>query len=610
VLWIAALFTGIGLWSDSQRDDRHWPKRFKSPAGLQKRILYAASKYPKDWVTRHALMALHKASSVYRNAVHATRWNFEELPLYRLLPDHTVSDPRIEPHVFWFFREINRIYSSGQHPNDLRRYHGSPEQDERELAGQWPSIIDWVTQTRADLLAHTWREAIGEAEHWHQAGFSSEGTYQSSVLPGVPVLIWEDGARLDRLVTRQQLEQEGQSMNHCVGGYWPSVRDGSAIIYSYRDKDGVPYGTMEIAGDTRWTVQVRQFKGHDDGPCIHDGHTARLESLWSFLVEHVGDVEGETLAFSQPWCQISQDKLDELNELSEDLNTAEKQTKWVEKWEPIWEELEQVKKELKPHRTRIEAHRSSGYNQKFYEEMMEEATDPDFIEQYRQAILEAKEAHLDPEVVEAIQAKMEPFEDRESELEEQLEEIGPSDVESDMDDIISAVNTKCESGYWCINSEDSGYDCELDETDPDYYQAFHMVINGEYDNPEITVRFYPNRDPSESYLYTGHTYHQGEGDSDDLSSSDDFLDFLTSNNFLRVIDPKKTAQSKKEQVDLEGDSEPRWVTGMDKEDFLLGHDDFVAEHGTSKGRYGAMNRTRAHAHRTWPRILRRPSSFD
>lgn len=57
---------------------------------------------------------------------------------------------------------------------------------------------------------------------------------------------YPDGWTVQRLTTSQQLEDEGDKMGHCVGGYAPQVERGHTLIYSLRDHQNEPHATWEI----------------------------------------------------------------------------------------------------------------------------------------------------------------------------------------------------------------------------------------------------------------------------------------------------------------------------------------------------------------------------
>lgn len=111
-----------------------------------------------------------------------------------------------------------------------------------------------------------------------------------------------------RLVTsKAYLDAEGQCVQHCVGGYWPHVRDGVQSIISVVDTrpDSVcptrdpdlnankehitvygPHSVCTIALDGRYDANnpknVLQMKGLRNGPVIAEAHDA----IWTFLLKH------------------------------------------------------------------------------------------------------------------------------------------------------------------------------------------------------------------------------------------------------------------------------------------------------------------------------------
>lgn len=57
-----------------------------------------------------------------------------------------------------------------------------------------------------------------------------------------------DGYKLIPLLTPDQLQEEGNRMEHCVGSYTKKVADGRCIIYSLRDKEDNSKVTIELVG--------------------------------------------------------------------------------------------------------------------------------------------------------------------------------------------------------------------------------------------------------------------------------------------------------------------------------------------------------------------------
>lgn len=66
---------------------------------------------------------------------------------------------------------------------------------------------------------------------------------------GNPQDAW-NGNSPDELL-RQQLKYEGETMQHCVGGYCPDVLEGRSRIFSLRDAKGEPHVTVEVSPQPR-----------------------------------------------------------------------------------------------------------------------------------------------------------------------------------------------------------------------------------------------------------------------------------------------------------------------------------------------------------------------
>jgi len=67
---------------------------------------------------------------------------------------------------------------------------------------------------------------------------------------GETVYEFRDGSTIQRLMTPEQLQFEGDEMGHCVGGYSDEVERGDTLIYSLRDKRGQPHATIEMTPAT------------------------------------------------------------------------------------------------------------------------------------------------------------------------------------------------------------------------------------------------------------------------------------------------------------------------------------------------------------------------
>lgn len=134
-------------------------------------------------------------------------------------------------------------------------------------------VLDHLrTERPADLMARSCEDLLDAAEAWHDQLRRARKLGDAPVA-GLPVASWPDGSRLERLVTRDQLEQEGVSMGHCVGGYWARARDGVAVVLSYRGPDGVSRATLEISPSA---LRVVQAQGPGNDPVADPQVVARL----------------------------------------------------------------------------------------------------------------------------------------------------------------------------------------------------------------------------------------------------------------------------------------------------------------------------------------------
>lgn len=69
---------------------------------------------------------------------------------------------------------------------------------------------------------------------------------EAAQIRGEMVHSYPDGWSIQRLNTPKSLQDEGNAMGHCVGGYWPGVQNGSSAIYSLRDHHNEPHVTIEV----------------------------------------------------------------------------------------------------------------------------------------------------------------------------------------------------------------------------------------------------------------------------------------------------------------------------------------------------------------------------
>jgi hypothetical protein len=214
--------------------------------------------------------------------------NNEDEPEKLLLPEVGLRNPELERYTAWIAREIDRgllerwieIATLPPRPSATTRsevvhpmrqakdfVNAEVETRRRRLQEHWPSLMDWVEATGSDLYRYDLEGAIAASHAWHDQ-FKGKAGYREATSRGIVWVRWPDGATIERLVTAKLLEEEGDSMGHCVGGYWSEVRDGNSIVYSYRDPQGIPQATLEVdSGEVSETRgETIQLQGPDDGP--------------------------------------------------------------------------------------------------------------------------------------------------------------------------------------------------------------------------------------------------------------------------------------------------------------------------------------------------------
>jgi hypothetical protein len=276
----------------------------RPPAGLRARIEWALRTYPDgrthlliwDVVVRRVVFKggvwrqEQHVARTYRHDAEPISWDLDRynrplLSTWRMpmddvwMPEPELRATWLEPLIPWLARELHGLRDDAENPEWYRLInHDTPE---------WSRLIDWVGQMGPDLFRYTVPGAIEASRRWHDSLKGKAGYRETARQHGIVVARWPDGAVVERLVTPLQLEEEGDAMGHCVGGYWPDVREGRTSIYSYRDPAGVPQATLEIRfeihlepgdGRARRLIGIRQLQGPDDSAITDPAAAHRLLS--------------------------------------------------------------------------------------------------------------------------------------------------------------------------------------------------------------------------------------------------------------------------------------------------------------------------------------------
>jgi len=122
-------------------------------------------------------------------------------------------------------------------------------------------IIDWATDTKADLFAYDFQEANLEQSNWHQQMLNQYGI-ESVDIPEIDndriVFRFSDKKHFLYLLNSSDLKHEGKALGHCVGGqnYKNKVKNKLSLILSLRDQKNESHITIEI--DTKSSQVVQQ----------------------------------------------------------------------------------------------------------------------------------------------------------------------------------------------------------------------------------------------------------------------------------------------------------------------------------------------------------------
>jgi hypothetical protein len=152
----------------------------------------------------------------------------------------------------WLARELVKIKKAN------RRYDPGWKARADDVRGKGSAIALWQQQERIDL--GQWRipsvlKALEEFE-----------VEDDDVSQGEIVYEFDDGWTVQQLETSEQLDDEGEAMQHCVGGYCEQVEHGAVEIFSLRDPKGRPHVTIEFDPGLNIVKQVRGKQNADPTP--------------------------------------------------------------------------------------------------------------------------------------------------------------------------------------------------------------------------------------------------------------------------------------------------------------------------------------------------------
>ena len=121
-------------------------------------------------------------------------------------------------------------------------------------------IIDWASETSADIFKYDFDKALQAQADWHQEMMEKYRIEQMRIpeIDSDRILFrFSDKEHFLYLLNDKELKYEGSMMGHCVGGknYKSKVKNKQSLILSIRDKNNIPHVTIEIDINSRTTVQ-------------------------------------------------------------------------------------------------------------------------------------------------------------------------------------------------------------------------------------------------------------------------------------------------------------------------------------------------------------------
>jgi len=220
-------------------------------------------------------------------------------------------------------------------------------------------LAQWFVATRPDLTKLDAAEAIEAAEEWAEEREQGEKAQKQQ---GEIVHTFKDGYTVQKLTTKEQLEAEGDVMQHCVGGhgYYDEVRRGRTEIYSIRDPKGLPHVTIEFDPKALNVKQVQGKQNRESAPKYKlyveeftetlPKHPAHIRAIMDALDKYDSTTDDETLVdiarewssegFSASevgaWCQIGVTSASEASSLNSESISPEELKLWPA---PIKEKL-------------------------------------------------------------------------------------------------------------------------------------------------------------------------------------------------------------------------------------------------------------------------------
>ena len=122
-------------------------------------------------------------------------------------------------------------------------------------------IFDWVKKENIDVLKYDFDGLMKGSQKWHKENFKQierENNWNSMMHDGI-VYKCKDGKHFFKLLSLDELEDEGKLMGNCIGtspDYKNRLKNDLSIFISLRDEKNLPHVDIEIDSLTSQSLQV------------------------------------------------------------------------------------------------------------------------------------------------------------------------------------------------------------------------------------------------------------------------------------------------------------------------------------------------------------------
>lgn len=175
------------------------------------------------------------------------------LKVARGLPQGEIPRPPPAALASW-------IYFGNEDDND--DWSQLPSWERSEPIYRFRAIVDWAGSEGIDLNPLSLESILEQAELFGEKQAAEKGISQGDV-----VYEFDDGWTVQHLTTQEQLADEGDIMQNCIGDEsigcytMQGIQESGVKIYSLRDPKGMPHVSMAFDG-----IAMEEFKGKQNSP--------------------------------------------------------------------------------------------------------------------------------------------------------------------------------------------------------------------------------------------------------------------------------------------------------------------------------------------------------